>query len=347
MRLAGQLKGGFYPAPPEAIEHIASYLIPPDGPFHILDPCAGEGAAIKQFGVILNCVPANVHAIELDEGRTERLLANLPDSRVLAPASFFGTTVKHGAFGFVWANPPYTDEIGGGARVEEKFLARALRLVAPKGILALAVPERVAKWDYALRRQIKTWLDNVQLVPYPDDHRKYDEVVIIGVKRAKMGNPYDADDDWTDEGRAYQIPESLGPGERFLKSDLTDAEYADLLTRSPLMEYLDPPAEPPLPRPPLAPGVGHLALLLASGHLDGIVEPPGEAPHVVRGVAKKTQYVKDETKEDLGEGKSKTKTVYSERITLTVRAVAPDGEMYTFTDEPEEKEDDTDDERAA
>ena len=67
----------------------------------------------------------------------------------------------------------------------------------------------------------------------------------------------------------------------------------------------------------------------------------------MRGVAKKTQYVKDETKEDLGEGKSKTKTVYSERITLTVRAVAPDGEMYTFTDEPEEKEDDTDDERAA
>ena len=39
MRLAAQLKGGFYPAAEEAIAHAATFLCPPVGdPFSILDP---------------------------------------------------------------------------------------------------------------------------------------------------------------------------------------------------------------------------------------------------------------------------------------------------------------------
>jgi hypothetical protein len=56
MRLAAQLRGGFYPAPPEAVAHAATFLRPPvDQPFSILDPCAGEGAAIRQLGERLGC----------------------------------------------------------------------------------------------------------------------------------------------------------------------------------------------------------------------------------------------------------------------------------------------------
>jgi len=54
MRLAAQKRGGFYPGAPETIAHAATFLRPPeDEPFAILDPCAGEGAAIQQLGDLL------------------------------------------------------------------------------------------------------------------------------------------------------------------------------------------------------------------------------------------------------------------------------------------------------
>ena len=346
MRHAGQIKAGFYPCPPEAVEAIASYLIPPAGDFHILDPCAGRGDAIKQFGELLRCRPENIHAVELDEGRAARLKANLPGSQVIAPASFFDTTAKHGSFAFIWCNPPYDDELGAGLRTEELFLARALKLLMPGGVLAMALPEGQAEYNYSLQRQLKTWLDRLALVPYPEAHREYDETVVFGVKRKKMVDPrgcieYDQDPE------LYQIPRSGGPGQRFFKSDLTPLEYVRLMDASPLMDHLNPPAESALARPPLAPGVGHLALLLASGYLDGIVQPADEAPHVVRGTARKEQFLKSSVKENLGKGKEKAKEVYSERIVLTVRAITPDGEVRTFTDKPLDEEEQDDDSRAA
>ena len=49
MRLAAQMRGGFYPAPSEAVAFAAAFLRPPvNEPFSILDPCAGDGAAISQ-----------------------------------------------------------------------------------------------------------------------------------------------------------------------------------------------------------------------------------------------------------------------------------------------------------
>src|ERR1043166_5364444 len=43
MRLAAQMKGGFYSAPAQAIAFAATFLRPPrDQRFAILDPCAGE-----------------------------------------------------------------------------------------------------------------------------------------------------------------------------------------------------------------------------------------------------------------------------------------------------------------
>src|SRR5262249_13340790 len=95
MRLAAQMRGGVYPAPPEAVAHAATFLRPPThGPCAILDPCAGEGAAIRQLGEALGCPPALTFAIELDDSRAERLRAALPGANVLAPANFFGCRAR-------------------------------------------------------------------------------------------------------------------------------------------------------------------------------------------------------------------------------------------------------------
>ena len=64
---------------------------------------------------------------------------------------------------------------------------------------------------------------------------------------------------------------------------------------SPLRSHLTTTPEVPLPSPPLALGIGHVALLLASGHLDGVVRAEGGPPHAVRGTARKREYVSDVT----------------------------------------------------
>ena len=74
MRLAAQMKGGYYPAPKEVVAHAGTFLrAPVRGSFSIADPCAGEGAAIKAFGEMLDCPQSMTYAIELDDSRGEKL----------------------------------------------------------------------------------------------------------------------------------------------------------------------------------------------------------------------------------------------------------------------------------
>jgi hypothetical protein len=327
MRLAAQAKLGFYPAPPEAVSLAWQYLAPPDNTFAMLDPCTGQGAAIRQIHQALG---GAVYAIELDEGRAADVKAALPDATILARASFFGVSCTPGSFSFVWCNPPFDDEIGGGYRTEHTFLVRATGWLKAGGILALVCPEHVAKrWD--LEQYLGQWYDDLALLPFPDEHRAFHEVIVFGVKRTR---PVQANrvSDWSPPQQVYQIPPGKGP-RQFTKVDFTDAELARELLRSPLLKHLEPPPELAVPEPPLPLGTGHLALLLAVGHLNGVVRPEGEPPHVVRGTARKTQYVSAVEENQGADGSVTTKTTVSERIQLVVRILEADGTLTTLEQE--------------
>jgi hypothetical protein len=330
--MAGQAKGGFYPAPAAAVALAAAQLRPPPEPFALLDPCAGKGAAVRQLAEALGCPLEHVHAIELDEGRAAECKAALPGARVLAPASFFGCRARACSFSLVWCNPPFDHELGGG-RVEAKFLERATEWLKPGGVLALVCPESAsARWD--IQSSLMQWYERLSVHPFPEECRQYQEVIVLGVKRKQPVSAWDQR--WTDvcepPGRVDAIPPGRGP-RVFEKVELTDPELARALAASPLRRQLAALAEPALPSPPLALGSGHIALLLAAGHLDGLVEPPGEPPHVVRGTARKVQYVSHMETTANPDGSETTKTVLSERITLTVRAVDQTGTIRTFTED--------------
>ena len=132
MRLAAQMRGGFYPAPMEAIAHAASFLRPPPEPWTICDPCAGEGAAIKQLGDLLVCPQSMIYAIELDDNRAEKVRDTLPEAHVLAPASFFGCRATMNSFTMIFLNPPFDDNYTSG-RVETQFLQTATHWLKPNG----------------------------------------------------------------------------------------------------------------------------------------------------------------------------------------------------------------------
>ena len=340
MRLAAQMRGGFYPASADAIAHAAKFLRPPVcGPFAMLDPCAGEGAAIQQFGDHLGCPRSSTFAIELDDSRALVLLAALPEACILAPASFFGCRASMNSFSFIWLNPPF-DGSYGGHRVEDQFLVTATDWLMPGGVMALICPESVVD-DYSyVRRHFITYYDNCQIMPFPAARRPFNEVVVFGHKRVRPKVEQTRCLAWrsveASPGFVYRIPS--GPGPRtFQKVEPTKSELQQMLASSPLRSHLSAPAIAGLPSPPLALGIGHVALLLASGHLDGVVHPEGKLPHVVRGTSRKREYVADVTETENDDGSSTKKTTIAEKIELMVRTVDLTGNIRTFQ-EAEAKE---------
>ncbi|MFN4259524.1 MAG: DUF6094 domain-containing protein [Gemmataceae bacterium] len=336
MRLAAQLKGGFYPAHEKAVDLAASFLQAPVGEkFAILDPCAGEGTAIRQLGEMLDCPQSMIHAIELDDSRAEVVHTALPDAHVLAPADIFGCRVSCGNFSFIWLNPPF-DYSYGGRRVEEQFLWKATEWLRPGGVMALVCPEDVVEEYSDARLHFGRYYENVTVVPFPEPHRPFNEVLVFGHKRTRP--EIDRTKDWkawdsvqAPKGFRYHIPPSNGP-RWFQKIQPTEPELERMLIGSPLRSYLNSPPVAPVPSPPLPLGIGHVALLLASGHLDGIVHPQGKLPHVVRGTSRKHSFVSDVTDTENEDGSTTTRTTISERIELVIRTVDGKGRIRTFSE---------------
>jgi hypothetical protein len=324
MRLEGQRRGGFYPCPPEVLVRVGR-RVKAAGAFNVLDPCAGKGEAVATIAQLLGGTP---YAIELEEGRAAELAARL-GRNVLAPASVFGCQCASGQFQMLWLNPPYDDELGGGRREELNFLMHTIHWLAPGGLLAFVIPEKIIGPYSAVLKYLYLRFDDLGCVPFPDDVRKYGECIVFGYKRKWLADKADWDNpppvpalrakDW-----AYYLDKADGPVRGFKKAMLTDDEVSRALAASPLQKLLQPPTDLPLGRPPLPLSKGHRAMLLAAGHLDGVIRPAGEPPHVIRGTCRKEQYVKEHSEEERSDG-TVSKTVISERFILTIRALTPDG----------------------
>lgn len=340
-RLAANAIGGYYPAHPDAVAAMLRYLRPPadGGGFFLLDPCAGEGAAVAQLAEGLGCRQQDILAIELDELRAEQLKGRLPEAPVLAPASFFGTFCTSQSADAAWVNPPYAD-IGGEGRVEFSFLERVTGWLRTKGILMWVVPESVIE-KHEHRQFLLAHYHNLVAVTFPKKHRRFHELVVFGVKRGKPIEPSGRWAEFDERCRLldgdhppppdfyYTIPSGIGPA-TWAKTEPVESELLAALQKSPLNKILESAPEMPLASPPMSLGKGHIAMLLAAGQLDGIVRHPGEPPHLIRGVAKKEKYLASaHTEED--KNQRVTKTVMSEKIVVTIRALVPSGRIIELT----------------
>jgi hypothetical protein len=98
------------------------------------------------------------------------------------------------------------------------------------------------------------------------------------------------------------------------------------------MRHLQVGADAPLPSPPLPLGTGHIALLLASGHLNGLVEPEAKPAHVVRGTCQKRSFVSEVSDVENDDGSTTTRTIISERIDLVIRTVDRSGRIRTLSE---------------
>jgi predicted RNA methylase len=336
LRLAAQAKLGWYPAAPEAVAELIKHLRvrPPDpdktlDTANIIDPCAGEGRAIRQIAEALAVEPGHTYAVELDARRAEAARANLSGCIVLGPASFLGVQITAQSFGLAYVNPPFDDEMGGGRREEQAFVERATRLLVPRGVLVMVCPLKALAGNREFCGFLDAHYDEVCVYKFPDGHRPYNEIVVIGKKRRetipsdavyrhgclqRMGLTWGG---FATNGGMDRLP-SLGdrqpltwqngysstelePSIRtweippswkpstFKKTAFTDDELDAAIATSPLSKLLREVAIPPPNAPPLPLDRGHLGLILASGMLDGVVEGP-HGVHVVRGSSHKVEY---------------------------------------------------------
>lgn len=330
MRLLGQARAGFFPCPPEVVKLcLAHHLDPPSGPTALLDPCCGKGEAAAQLAEGLG---ATAYGIELCAGRSAEAVNLLP--HLLGPADFLATDVSAGSFGLAWVNPPYDDEIGGGRRVEYSFLMRVTRLLVKHGVLCFLTAEHVLdRWE--LREYLPQQYEDLSAWAFPSEHRRFREVVVFGrrraqavkeveplggLKRAVLG---------TGAPARLRLPPSPGP-KTFAKAGFTEEELGEALALSPLQKVMTTVRLPEPARPPLPLAKGHVALMLAAGHLDGVVHPDGEPPHVVRGTATKEKFISEQS-EIATENGTTTRTVVSEKIVLVVRTAHRDGTICTYS----------------
>jgi hypothetical protein len=342
-RPEAQARMGFYPAPAQAIERIAKHLekSPPSLPREahcLLDPCAGEGAAIGQLAKLLGSNEENLHLIELHDGRAAACRENLPTARVLGPASVHGAVVTPASIGLAYVNPPFDDEMGGGRREEHGFVEAVTRWLAPRGVLVLVVPATALNRNDNFSDYIDCHYRDLGIWRFPDECRHYNEVILIGVKRAvPLARPNlescllkkidiywnrmrpeqfptigeAQPKEWWSGGcsidrepevRVFKVPASFPPT-RFVKAGYTDDELIRAVLESPLRRLFEPATAERPRRPPLPLGRVHVGMVIASGLLDGPLFIPGrpDLDHVTRGVSVKEELYNEEASGPQGE----------------------------------------------
>ncbi len=186
MRRAGVEKLGYFPIPVPVMDWIASqFQVETGAVFPVIDPCMGEGAALKLLADRLRERGGKpmVYGCEISWARYETAItALLGDKREGISRLAHGPTefleVSSGAFSLVYLNPPF-DEHG---KEQNRWLELTRDWLAPNGWLAFVTTE-----ESALRTDTQEIMhrgyEQITCYRYPAEYRQFNEVVIFGRRR--------------------------------------------------------------------------------------------------------------------------------------------------------------------
>lgn len=361
MRLAAQQKLGFYPCPNEVARLVGSKLRA-SLPASVLaiDPCCGEGAALKALCDTIGVPVENTYGIELDPDRSAVAAGVL--GTVIGSTSANTVAVSPNSMSLAWVNPPFDQELGGGKSEERSFIELASGCLRPGGVLVFITTNgrMRGEGDYRIPLTLAEEFDGF-FTPFPSEYVKFNEAMFVGVKREQLlrhRNTYDAElrlrkpvalgeGAWADEPADIQWPK-VPAGKHplvFRQVSYSEEELRDALERSPLSKLKFAGVGGELGRPPLSLGRGHRAMLLVSGILDGVVDDD-DGGHVVRGVSTKAQMQTHATETVNPETGVVTHKKYLRDIPVTVvRTLNAKGEIKELTSKLEVEDDDADDEQ--
>jgi tRNA1(Val) A37 N6-methylase TrmN6 len=331
MRLEGRIKMGYYPTPPSVVERIKTFIKITDGAT-ILDPCCGEGNALKQLA---EGTTAQTYGVEIDGHRAEEAVTKL--HRVLK-CGIEQTRISNGTFSCLFLNPPYDWETQNddNERKEKTFLKETLKYLQSNGVLIYIIPQN--RLDKSTAKILAYRFQNIQAYKFPqEEYEAFKQIVLFAVKKKQPNVDEDIlsklikvryaklEELPNQDQPSYELPRTKTIN-LFQSTVINEKELEKEVMESPLwkrFEEMTRVEEQRIARPPLPLHTGHLGLLLANGCLDGRVGR-GEDMHIVRGKVEKTVAKYSELKGDVLEERE------LDQYKVTIKILRQDGEIITL-----------------
>lgn len=335
-RLASQAKGGFYATPPEEMALVCRRLhVEAGAVVNLLDPCCGEGTALRQMADCLagqGALP-KTYGIEPEETRYDAAKKIL--DRVLK-TGYEWVRASHGVFSAMWLNPPYDNSMT-GERTEVVFL-RSLtapdKYLQPGGLLMFCVPQstlgpaanllavrfqdirvyRFTEENYPRFRQVVLFGYRRQKRPSSEEVKKVKEYLEAVAKAGPWAlPPLD-----TVDNVFYAVPPAAGAVEVFRGSTFDPKEVAIDVDNSPVWEQVENLLLPPhvkntcvMKNPVLPLKPTHMGIAIAAGVVGGNM-----GNHLLVGMTKKVREIVDS---------DENHEIEMERYITTVRVFTQDG----------------------
>lgn len=343
MRLAAQAKMGYYPTPDSITPIITNHLKRQrDGLIRILDPCAGEGTAVRIIG---DHLMAETYGIEIDLERGKKAKQVLNWCLV---TDYQNTRIRHNSFGLLYLNPPYDwatrdNELESSERYERAFLRDCTPYLCVKGILVYLIPQK--RLDGHIARMLSYRFEQINIFRFPEDeYMAFKQLVIFGVLkkrpdrddlvceylkncgRLKAVVPYLPQD----PKDVYEVPVSSTKAAFLFRSNEIDPEeLAEEIKEYGLFDRfkeMTTPLQATEKIKPIMPlKCGHLAQVLACGLMNGIVwDRDKRNPLLVKGITKK------EVKHSVEIEGETEKHIETDLIKILINAFNRIGEMLTI-----------------
>lgn len=286
-RLEAIAKGLYYPTPSRVIELIADTVrvsAPSGG--RLLDVCAGEGTAAAQLAELWGL---ESYGVEL---HPERAAACATVMTHALAGSYHQLRTNERMFSVLFLNPPY-DAVSSAqgdrtVRQELQFLHDSAKYLASDGLLVFIPPAHILKGD-VFRRKMSALFRSIEVYRFPDpEYDAFGQVVVIARRKpfeSYYGSMPSSEDDYPvlgetsyGNGGGVTLPRlpSDDPDEpfHFELRGINPYDHAPGVSggcyRSPQWRLLMASSDVcAFDRPLAKPRPGHVAMLLASGALNG------------------------------------------------------------------------------
>lgn len=347
MREIGRIQQGYFPTQDRIVKAIATQLkaISGKGALTVLDAGCGEGDALVTLRDAWGAPNVKLLGIESDRHRADQA-GKVLDQALWSPIE---TAAPNQSVSMLWFNPPY-DKIRGAGRLEYELFDHVKEWPAlGTGVLVMIVPDYIlGQDDMRLSLAIDREYEMFGVWRYPEpEYQEFKQCVYIGVRRFKTEHNIWGRPRWAYSDKWPVLPDvavrkvDVRPtGLVTLRmTELSAAVLSEVVELSPLRgSLLREATEPahPIQRPLLPLRSGHLALALAGGLCDGIIEENG-VRFLIKGTLTK-QTRKAATKEKFNrEGEKVAEIdVYRTHYDMNVRCLREDGSIEDYTSaEPE------------
>lgn len=337
-RIGNKLKAGYYPTQ-EVQGAYMRQLLNYTGDCAVLDTCCGEGAILRQLTENADCTVAT-YGVEIDKGRAARAIEIL-DYAIQAPIE--SMVISHEAFSMVYLNPPYDftmrDENDEVERKEYIELQRATRFLMPAGVMIYVIPHyRYA--DKRIARFLSTHFSEISLARFTDEnYHEHKQVMFIGKKKRGQFKQFSEElfnafllleneefvlnrlpdlSQLVKKGKRWTVPSGRTEIKTFYTRLENKNSFVEAIRESKGFQSFIERTRPKtleLKNPIMPLAQGQLALLLASGAINGLVSPNNsKKAHVVQGMEIVSKVTTEEETENSLITKIRTKREISVKI---------------------------------